>query len=126
MNDYGGQGSSLISGSAEVCKMVKTGMFVLLFFVGIAGASDLPPLPQDVQNYIAERKSCNHLGGEDYSDPSRGRAMPQALRECGFGDLNGVPRSTFSVVTVDTIEKRLRTKYRKQPKILQAIDEAND
>jgi len=92
----------------------------------VALAAEEPTLPEDVQEYIQGRVGCNHLAGEDYSDPSRGRAMAQELRECGFGDLNGVPVSTSSVVTIDMQEKRLRKKYRRQLEILRAMDEARD
>jgi len=97
-----------------------------IFMVVTAMAAEEPVLPKDVQDYIDDRVGCNHLGAEDYSDPSRGRAMAAALRECGFGNLNGVPVNTYTVVTVDMVEKRLRKKYRQQPDILKAMDNAKN
>jgi hypothetical protein len=98
----------------------------LSFLVVVAAAAKDPALPQDVQDYIQERIGCNHLAGEDYSDPSRARSMAKELHKCGFGDLNGVPVSSSSIVTIGMVEKRLRKKYRKQPIVLRAMEEARD
>ncbi len=51
--------------------------------------------------------------------------MATELRRCGMGRINGVPVSTSSVVTIDTVEKRLRVKYKKQRRVLQAMDEVS-
>jgi hypothetical protein len=102
----------------------------LILFAVVALAAEESALPKDVQDYIQSRASCNHLGGEDYSDPSRARMMAKELKECGYEYL--IPRSdrvavsSSSVDTIDMQEKRLRKKYRRQPKVLRAMEEARD
>lgn len=106
-------------------RMLWASVFLVLV-VHVVGAAEEGSLPVDVQEYIENRKGCNQLAGEDYSDSSRGKMMAQELLECGYGNLNGVQGSTATVVPIDRTEKRLRKKYRKFPTVLQALDAAKD
>ena len=79
------------------------------------GPSDVDALkkgmPKDVVSFIERASECSHWGGEEPYDKERADQIGKAWRELRCDALSGD-------------EKRLRRKYRRNSKVLKALDEA--
>jgi hypothetical protein len=70
-------------------------------------------MPKDVASFIERTFECNHYGGEEPYDAGRAKQIERARKKLRCEDL---PRDG----------KRLRKKYRNDPKVLKALDAADD
>lgn len=70
-------------------------------------------VPKDVASFIDRTFECNHWGGEEPYDAKRAKQIERAVKRLRC---DGLPRD----------EKKLRKKYRNNPKVLKALDEADN
>lgn len=69
--------------------------------------------PPDVATFIERRAGCNHFYGEEPYDHQRAEEIKRALRE-------------LRCASVDSDERDLRRKHRRQPVILQLLSDTRD
>lgn len=85
---------------------------VLLLIPILTFASADPRLPEDVATFIETRDGCDHFRGEVPYDEARRKFLAENMRALCAG--------------TDKALKSLKSKYRRQPKIIEKLNQYED